>query len=77
MDTSKQNNLAYELATTLQDKESLVVYEAFARKYNEEFLRKTLAKVMSVPDDKIKRTRGALFTFLIQQHAKFGNNTRD
>ena len=77
MDNSKQNNLAYELATTLNDKEALPVYEAFVWKYNEEFLRKTLARVMSIPDSKIKRSRGALFTFLVQQNGKLGNNTRN
>ena len=62
------NKLAYELASALNDKEALPVYIAFTRKYNEEFLKRTLLRVMSIPDSKIKRTRGALFTYLVKEN---------
>ena len=74
MNYSTEKSLAYELASTLQDLDALTVYEGFVLKYSEAFLRKTLVKVMSVPDEKIKRTRGALFTFLVQRNG--GNNSR-
>ena len=64
------NQLAYELASALNDKESLPVYIAFIRKYNEEFLKRMLLRVMSIPDNKIRRTRGALFTYLVKEHGE-------
>lgn len=68
MNETNNKQLAYELASTLQDLDSISVYFAFVEKYSPAFLRKTLNKVMSLPDEKIKRTRGALFTFLVNQN---------
>ena len=68
MDNTQDYKLAYELAATLNDRESVTAYLMFVERYKEEFLRKILAKVMAMPDHKIKRTRGALFTFLVNQH---------
>ena len=65
-----ENKLAYEIASTLNDLESLSVHISFTQKYQEVFLRKILQRVMSVPDNKIKRTRGALFTYLVNEHGK-------
>ncbi len=68
--SNENNKLAHEIAVTLDDMEALPLYISFTKKYSEAFLRKILLRVMSVPDQKIKRTRGALFTFLVQQHGQ-------
>jgi len=60
--------LANEIAETLKDRDSIALFLTFTRKYNEKFLRETLAKVMAIDEAKIRRTRVALFTFLINQH---------
>jgi len=60
--------LANEIAATLNDKDALPLYLKYTRMYQEEFLRKKLARVMSIPENKIRRSRGALFTFLVSQH---------
>jgi len=62
------HSLAYEIASNLNDKEALPLYISFTQKYQEVFLRKILTRVMSIPPEKIKRTRGALFTYLVNQH---------
>lgn len=64
----QNNKLANEIAFALGDMEALPFYISCTQKYSEAFLRKTLLRVLSIPDNKIKRTRGALFTYLIQQH---------
>lgn len=69
--TNFESKFAYELANALNDKESLALYISFTEKYQEDFLRRILFRVMSIPDNKIKRTRGALFTYLVNQ---YGNN---
>jgi hypothetical protein len=63
--------LANELAETLNDRDALPLYLQFTQKYQESHLRRILAKVMSISEVKIRRTRGALFTYLI---TKNGNN---
>jgi hypothetical protein len=60
--------LANDLADTLKDPNSVALFLTFAKKYKEEFLRDILEKVMALPDRHIKKTRGALFTFLVKQH---------
>jgi len=62
------NKLAYEIANTLNDREAIAIYISFTKKYQEDFLKKILLRVMSIPDNKIRRTRGALFTYLVHQH---------
>ncbi len=73
---TNEKSLAYELARALNDMESLPVYIAFVEKYQEAFLRRVLTKVMSLPDEKIKRTRGALFTYLVKQNGTVEGNSR-
>lgn len=67
---TQDHKLAHEIASSLDDHEALSLYITFTKKYSEAFLRKILLRVLSVPDEKIKRTRGALFTYLVQQHGK-------
>lgn len=68
MYTLKEHALAEELADRLHDRNSISLYLMFTKRYTEAHLREVLEKVMSIPDNKIKRTRGALFTYLIKQH---------
>ena len=60
--------LENEIADTLHDRGSLQLFLHFAEKYKEEHLRAILDKVMSIPERKIKKTRGALFTYLVSQY---------
>ena len=68
MATQKEEKLAREIADALDDNDSLTVHIEFAEKYSEGFLRKTLQKVLSIPPDQIRKTRGALFTYLVKQN---------
>jgi hypothetical protein len=74
MYTLQEKKLANEIAEALNDREALTLYLAFTRKYHEAFLRKILVRVLSVPEEKIKKTRGALFTYLIGQHGEDNTN---
>jgi len=75
--TQQEKQLANEIAETLQDREAISLYLAYARKYNEGFLRKLLVRTLSVPESKIKKTRGALFTFLVGQHGADNKHSWD
>jgi hypothetical protein len=76
MAISKEERLAREIADALNDNESLAIHITFAKKYSEAFLRKILQKVLSIPEDQIRKTRGALFTYLVNQQYGKGS-TRD
>ena len=67
-------NLAREIAGALHDLDSLQLHLQFVRKYKEEHLRKTLQKVLAIDERKIKRSRAALYTYLINRGDQYGND---
>lgn len=71
---SKEEKLARELADALNDSEALPLYIAFAQKYAEAHLRKLLQRVLSIPESQIRKTRGALFTYLVGQNYGKGSS---
>ncbi len=79
MKTSQQEYaFAKELAESLHDKEAINLYISFVQRFPESLLREVLAKVLAVPKNRIKKTRGALFNFLMQQHEQAGHyDSRD
>ena len=73
MSQTDETQFAYELAEALNDQEAIQMYIAYTNRFPEPLLREMLVKVLSVPDHKIRKTRGALFNYLIQQHARKAN----
>jgi hypothetical protein len=66
--------LANEIAETLKDRDSIALFLIYAQKYKEQFLKDILAKVMAMDETKIRKSRGALFTFLVNQHGAHGHS---
>jgi biotin operon repressor len=65
--------LAFDLAKALDDRKSLSVYLSYARRYPESILRRTLGDVKEIPISEIKKSRAALFNFLIKKYAQENN----
>ena len=70
MYTAKEIQLAEDIAEALHDPEALSLYLSYTKEFPHEKLRELLAKVCSIPDEKIKRSRGALFTYLVSQYKR-------
>jgi hypothetical protein len=70
--------LAFDVANALNDLPNLAFYLAYVKKYPETLVRQTLAVVKNIPDAKIRKSRGALFNYLMQKHggAKAENHPR-
>ena len=66
----RDEEFALELAEALNDTDSLQFYRRCVEQYSEEFLRRTLERVLSIPQHKIRKSRGALFNSLLTGHAK-------
>jgi len=62
----QEDVLALELAVGLGDTKSLQYYQSVTKKHEEKILREIFNKVRAMPDGKIKKTRGALFNYLLQ-----------
>ncbi len=65
-----ETKLAHEIAGTLNDWEALPFHLDLTRKYSEALLRKTLAHVMSLDESQIKKSRAALFTYLVTRNGR-------
>lgn len=65
--TTQERALAEEIASTLRDPEAFPLYLQYARRYNEDFLRRRLVRTMRIEESKIKTSRAALFTYLVNQ----------
>lgn len=67
---TREELLAKDLAITLNDLQALPLYLSYSKKYPESLLRKILGEVKEIPQDKIKKSRGALFNHLIKKYAE-------
>lgn len=67
---TREEVLALDLAQGLDDLKGLPLYLSYSRKFPEALLRRTLSEVKAMPAKQIKKSRGALFNYLIQKHAK-------
>lgn len=69
MPQSRAELLACDLAEALNDRQTLSIYLLYAKRYPENLLRKILGEVMEIPDQQIKKSRAALFHYLVQKYA--------
>lgn len=74
MALSKEEKLAREIADALNDPDSIALFTGYAEKYAEAHLRRILQRVLSIPQEQIRKTRGALFTYLVNQNYGKGNS---
>ena len=65
---TKEELLALDLAHALDDLPNLACYISLTKKYPEYLMRRTLAVVKAIPQVKIRKSRGALFNYLIKKH---------
>ena len=69
MNTNDHNEiLAQELASRLNDEAHLSLYRKFVQKLPVDVLKRILSEVTAVPTEKIRKSRGALFTYLVQRY---------
>lgn len=70
---TREDALARDLAAGLNDEANLGFYLSVCRKYPEEILWMIYGRVKQFPERKIKKSKGALFNYLIQKYAKDNN----
>ena len=67
---TKEELLALDLADELNDRKNLSLYLHYARCYPESFLRRVLGEVKEIPIERIKKSKAALFTYLVKKYAE-------
>ena len=71
---AKPNHFAHELAQELDDLKSLSLYESYVQNYPASFLRTILIEVLGVPAHMIRKSRAALFTYLVRKYGERANH---
>ena len=67
--STREELLASDITKALNDSANMALYLSYARKYPESYLRQILSEVKQTPAHKIKKSRGALFMYLVHLHA--------
>ena len=67
---SKKDLLALDVARALDDTKNLGLYVSYCRKYPEDLIRKILGIVKEFPPERIRKSKGALFNYLVKKYGK-------
>lgn len=67
---NEREELALEVARTLQEEHRLPVYLELCKTHSIEVIRRSLEEVKRVPESKIRKSKAALFTYLLKKHDK-------
>lgn len=67
---TKQESLALEIAKEFREVEHLPLYLFFCNKYPEAVIRRAYGEAKETKEENIKKSRGALFIYLVQKYAK-------
>jgi hypothetical protein len=70
---TKEDQLALDIARAFNDEKHLPMYRFFCGKYHDSVIRKAFSEAKSYPEEKINKSRPALFIYLIKKHAKTNN----
>jgi DNA-binding transcriptional MocR family regulator len=65
---TREELLALDISEVLDDQRNIKQYLHFARKFPESILREFLSQVKQTPPEKIKKSRAALFVYLVKQY---------
>ena len=66
---TEEDKLAVQIATEFSDLTHLPVYVAFCRRYPQEVIKKAFETTQKYPIEKIKKSKGALFIYLVKFYA--------
>jgi len=67
---TKADHLALKIAKAFKEENKLPLYRVICENHDEETLKKAFSEGMAVPDEKIRKSRAALFAYLSKKYAK-------
>lgn len=65
-----KDELATEIAKTFQEEHRVELYRYIFQKHDESIIRKAFEETTKVPVSKIKKSKSALFFFLLNKYAE-------
>ena len=73
-DPKVQDRLAERIAADLGDTKNLALYQSYCRRYPAPVILKAYIRAKEAPPEKIRKSRGALFNFLVKLYVKRSDN---
>lgn len=70
LQSKDKKDLAVEIAKNFGEENRLFVYEYVFQSIPEAIIKKAYEEALSVPDEKIRKTRSALFFYLLNKYAE-------
>jgi len=67
---TREQELAQEIARGLGEEELLPIYLSFVRRYPEDVIRRAYQETIAFPIESIRKTRGAVFNYLLKKYAR-------
>ena len=67
---TKSDYLALKIARAFKEEHRLPLYRAVCENFQEEGIETAFSEVMALPDNKIKKSRAALFIHLMKKYGK-------
>lgn len=71
---NNQSLTALSIASELEDEKNLALYKAYFKRYPKTIIYRALKEVLQTPLERIKKSRGAYFTYLVK---KYGDSSTD
>ncbi len=73
----EENASALEICQAFKDQDNLSLYQSYVSRYPSAIIKKAFQEAIKLPAKKIKKTRGALFNYLVQYYAKEKSSQQD
>ncbi len=73
----EENASALEICQAFRDEDNLPLYQSYVGRYPKDLIQKAYQEAIKLPANKIKKTRGAFFTYLVKHYAQEKNNHQD
>ena len=70
LQSKTKKDMAAEIARNFGEENRLFVYEYVFQNINEAIIKKAYGEAIKVPDEKIRKTRSALFFYLLNKYAE-------
>lgn len=65
-----QDEFANQLAEDFGEPEEVALFRAMFKRYSEALLRRAHAEVMSIPAERIRKSKAAIFFYLVRKFAR-------
>lgn len=68
--TNQQEELARRIARGLGEEDSLPIFRAIVKRHPDSIIRRAYEETLAVPPQKIRKSRGAIFNYLVKKYAR-------